>query len=274
MTLPTSSSPSAADSASPSSSASSPAASRSGTVTGRRGVLALGLAALASGSAVPPALAAPQPGRPTPDPRPSGPSAQPGRAGLSGQPGPARALALLRAGNARFAALRQAHPHEGADRRAAVAVAQHPFAVVLGCVDSRVPPELVFDQGLGDLLTIRSAGQALDEAVLGSVQFGVEELDVRLVVVLGHERCGAASAAVEHIRTGAPATGHLARVVEELAPAARETQGLPGDWVENTVRANVDRVRRRLARDAAFSEAVIVGARFDLDTGKVAFHPF
>ncbi|WP_232542822.1 carbonic anhydrase [Streptomyces sp. QHH-9511] len=185
----------------------------------------------------------------------------------------ARALVELRAGNARFAALREIHPHEDAARRAAVAVSQHPFALVLGCVDSRVPPELVFDQGLGDLLAIRSAGQALDEAVLGSIQFGVEELGVPLVVVLGHERCGAATAAVEYVRTGKPVEGHLARVVEEIAPAARATRGLPGDWVENTVRANVARIRGRLARDEAFGKARIAGARFDLDTGKVAFDP-
>ncbi|WP_309055413.1 carbonic anhydrase [Streptomyces sp.] len=229
-------------------------------VGGRRGVLALGLAALASAAAVPVARAsgaAPRAAAAPPTPR---------RAG--------RALAELRAGNARFAALRQRHPHEDAGRRSAVAVAQHPFAVVLGCVDSRVAPELVFDQGLGDLLSIRTAGQALDEAVLGSVQFGVEELGVGLVVVLGHERCGAATAAVEYVRTGVPVAGHLARVVEELAPAARAARGLPGDWVENTVRCHVDRVRDRLAGDAAFSGAGIVGARFDLETGRVAFHPF
>ncbi|MFF0430860.1 carbonic anhydrase [Streptomyces sp. NPDC004327] len=224
---------------------------------GRRGVLALGLAALTAttvGAAAP--VAVPAPRRPA--------------AGLLDASG---ALAELRAGNDRFAALRQRHPHQDEARRATVAVAQHPFAAVLGCIDSRVPPELVFDQGLGDLLAVRSAGQALDEAVLGSLQYGVEELHVPLVLVLGHERCGAAAAAVEYVRTGNPAEGHLERVVEELAPAARATRHLPGDWVENTVRANVDRITRRLARDAAFSHARIVGARFDLDTGKVAFHP-
>ncbi|HEY9372219.1 carbonic anhydrase, partial [Streptomyces sp.] len=178
----------------------------------------------------------------------------------------------LRAGNARFAALRQRHPHEDADRRAAVAEAQHPFATVLGCLDSRVPPELVFDRGLGDLLAIRTAGHALDEAVLGSLQFGVAELDVRLIVVLGHERCGAATAAVEHVRTGKPVEGHLARVIAEIAPAAREARPLPGDWVENTVRVHVERTRARLMRDPAFRDALVVGARFDLDNGKVSFH--
>ncbi|MER6997909.1 carbonic anhydrase [Streptomyces sp. NPDC000410] len=184
------------------------------------------------------------------------------------------ALARLRAGNARWAARVQRHPHEDAARRRDVAVSQHPFAVVLGCIDSRVPPELVFDQGLGDLLVIRSAGQALDEAVLGSIQYGVEELHIPLILVLGHERCGAVSAAVEHVRTGESPTGHLARVVNDIAPSARETQGRPGDWVENTVRANVARVRRTLAADHAFEGAAVAGARFDLDTGKVRFASF
>jgi carbonic anhydrase len=226
-------------------------------VPGRRAVLALTAAAVTAG--IPASARAATP--PVPRPRPGGPLTA------------ARALAELRAGNARFAALRQIHPHEDAARRAAVAVSQHPFALVLGCVDSRVPPELVFDQGLGDLLAIRSAGQALDEAVLGSLQFGVQELGVPLVLVLGHERCGAATAAVEYVRTGRPVEGHLARIVEEIAPAARAARDLPGDWVENTVRANVDLIRRRLARDEVFHKAGIVGARFDLDTGKVAFHP-
>ncbi|MFF7177462.1 carbonic anhydrase [Streptomyces sp. NPDC008121] len=242
---------------SPSTPPTAPAVSR------RRAVLTLTAAAsLAAGV---PAARATTLTSPTPSPS--------GRTRAEKPPTAARALAELRAGNARFAALRQLHPHEDAARRAAVAVSQHPFALILGCVDSRVPPELVFDQGLGDLLAIRSAGQVLDEAVLGSIQFGVTELGVPLVVVLGHERCGAATAAVEFVRTGKPAEGHLARLVEEIAPAARETRALPGDWVENTVRANVARIRRRLARDEAFDRALIVGARFDLDTGKVAFHP-
>ncbi|MFF0746024.1 carbonic anhydrase [Streptomyces sp. NPDC004111] len=188
----------------------------------------------------------------------------------------AEALERLRAGNARFATRRSRHPHLGAERLRAVAAAQHPFAMVLGCIDSRVPPEHVFDQGIGDLLCIRTAGQALDGAVLGSIQYGVEELGVRLVLVLGHERCGAVSAAVEHVRSGAAPRGHLARVIEEIAPAAKETLG-PGsaaDWVEQAVRANVTRVRHALAADPAFDGATVAGARFDLDTGRVSFHPF
>ncbi|CAM5419674.1 carbonic anhydrase [Streptomyces spiroverticillatus] len=186
------------------------------------------------------------------------------------------AMTRLKEGNSRFVTRRVRHPHQGRDRLRAVSMAQHPFAMVLGCIDSRVPPEQVFDQGLGDLLCIRTAGQALDGAVLGSIQYGIEELGVRLVVVLGHERCGAVSAAVEHARSGTSAQGHLARVVEQIAPAALETRGpaSSADWVEQAVRANVTRVRHALSADPAFGGATVAGARFDLDTGRVSFHPF
>lgn len=186
----------------------------------------------------------------------------------------ARALARLRAGNRRYAALRARHPRQDEERRRTVALSQRPFAVVLGCIDSRVPPELVFDVGLGDLLCVRTAGPSLDEAALGSLQFGVEELGVRLVVVLGHERCGAISATVELARTGTTVPGHLARVVDEIAPAVCSARAAGGDWVENAVRAHVARVGRTLAGDPAFSQAAVVGARFDLDTGRISFSPF
>ncbi|GGT13094.1 carbonic anhydrase [Streptomyces purpureus] len=210
-------------------------------------------------------------------PAPPSPASAAGAGTLSSTPttpvSPGRALTLLQAGNARYAALRQAHPHLDAARRKEVATAQHPFAVVLGCLDSRVPPELVFDQGLGDLMTVRTAGQALDDAVLGSIQYAVQVKHIKLVVVLGHERCGAAEAAVEYVRTGIPAEGPLAEIVEQMAPAAREARHLPGDWVENTVRANVARVQEELASDSTFDGALVVGARFDLDTGHVTFEP-
>jgi carbonic anhydrase len=140
------------------------------------------------------------------------------------------ALAELLDGNRRYAAGHSRHPDESRRLRHQLAVGQHPFAVVVGCIDSRVPPELVFDQGLGDLLCIRTAGEVLDEAVLASIQYGVEELRIPLVLVLGHERCGAVAATLDHLRTGAPVPGHLALLVDEIAPAARRTRALPGDW--------------------------------------------
>ncbi|MEU7056946.1 carbonic anhydrase [Streptomyces sp. NPDC046197] len=186
---------------------------------------------------------------------------------------PKGALDELLAGNRRYASGRPAHPHEGSDRRHLLATAQHPFAVVVGCVDSRVPPELVFDQGLGDLLCIRTAGQALDEAVLGSIQYGVEELRIPLVLVLGHERCGAVAATLEHLRAGAPVPGHLGLLVDEIMPAARRTRALGGDWAEHTMRAHTAWVRDAIRADPAFRPAYVAAARLDLDTGLVTLLP-
>ncbi|MEU9208919.1 carbonic anhydrase [Streptomyces sp. NPDC048415] len=183
------------------------------------------------------------------------------------------ALAELLAGNRRYATGRSRHPHEGRARRHVLAAEQHPFAVVVGCIDSRVPPELVFDQGLGDLLCIRTAGQVLDEAVLGSVQYGVEVLGIPLVLVLGHERCGAVAATLQHLRTGAPVPGHLALLVDEIVPAARRTRALPGDWADHTVRAHAAWVRDVIRADSAFSSAEVAAGRFDLDTGHVGLLP-
>ncbi|MER6122706.1 carbonic anhydrase [Streptomyces sp. NPDC001795] len=183
------------------------------------------------------------------------------------------ALAELLAGNRRYAGGRPLHPHEERARRHLLVAGQHPFAFVVGCIDSRVPPELVFDQGLGDLLCIRTAGQVLDEAVLGSIQYGVEELRVPLVLVLGHGRCGAVAATLDHLRTGKRVPGHLRLLVDEIAPAARRTQDLPGDWLDHTVRAHAVWVRDAIRADPAFRPAHVAAARFDLDTGLVSLLP-
>ncbi|KOV63187.1 carbonic anhydrase [Streptomyces sp. MMG1121] len=178
----------------------------------------------------------------------------------------AAALGELLAGNARYAAGRPRHPHGGR-------AGQRPFAVVVGCVDFRLPPELVFDQGLGDLLCTGTAGQVLDEAVLGSVQYGVQELGIRLVLVLGHERCGAVAATLEHLRTGAAVPGHLELLVDEIAPAARRTRERSGNWAEHTMRAHTAWVRDVIRADPAFGSAGVEAARFDLGTGVVSLLP-
>ncbi|MER7637583.1 carbonic anhydrase [Streptomyces sp. NPDC126522] len=183
------------------------------------------------------------------------------------------ALAELLDGNRRYATDHSRHPDESRRLRRQLAVAQHPFAVIVGCIDSRVPPELVFDQGLGDLLCIRTAGEVLDEAVLASIQYGVEELRIPLVLVLGHERCGAVAATLAHLETGAPVPGHLALLVDEITPAARRTRALPGDWAEHTMTAHTAWVRDAIRADPAFTSAHVVAARFDLDTGLVTLLP-
>ncbi|WP_189268059.1 carbonic anhydrase, partial [Streptomyces fuscichromogenes] len=162
------------------------------------------------------------------------------------------ALDELLQGNRRYATGRARRGRPAAPR---------PFAVVLGCVDAEAAPELVFDQGLGDLLCIRTAGQVLDEAVLGSLQYGVQELRVPLVVVLGHEGCGAVAATLDLLRTGAPVPGHLELLAAEIAPAALRTRAEPGDWAEHTMRAQTVWARDAIRADSGFAGASVVAAR-------------
>jgi carbonic anhydrase len=188
----------------------------------------------------------------------------------------ADALRLLMEGNERWASGVVARPHQSSERRAEVATGQEPFAIVFSCVDSRVPPELVFDAGLGDLLVIRTAGQAIDNAALGSIEYGVEELHIPLVVVLGHQRCGAVQATVEAVATGARPHGQISALIEAIRPAVEATAGSPGDPVDNAVRANAANAARKLQGAApildhglADGSLTIVGAYYDLRTGKV-----
>ena len=130
------------------------------------------------------------------------------------------ALEWLLEGNARFAQDRPREFHEGLRRRAMLSEGQHPFASVLGCADSRVPPELVFDTGLGDLFVIRVAGNVASEDEAGSIEYGVDHLDLRLVLVLGHEGCGAVSAALGEAEGE---TEELSRLLEQVKPALRRS---------------------------------------------------
>jgi carbonic anhydrase len=121
-----------------------------------------------------------------------------------------QALQKLTEGNARFISCNVTHPGQSKERLQELVSGQHPFAVVVGCSDSRVPPEIIFDQGLGDIFVVRTAGKVLDNAVLGSIEYAVEHLSVPLVVVLGHDSCGAVKAAVE----GGTVPDHLDRLVK------------------------------------------------------------
>jgi carbonic anhydrase len=200
--------------------------------------------------------------------------------GEASMPSPANAeeaLNRLAEGNARFAADKATRPNQSPERRSEVAAGQDPWAVVWGCIDSRVPPELIFDQGLGDLFVIRTAGQALDSVSLASVEFGVEEFHVPLVVVLGHDRCGAVSATVETLQGAGTPPGNTNPVVEAIGPAYESVKLQPGDPIDNTVRANVRLTVDEIKRSSLISHAVaagavrIVGARYDLDSGAVDF---
>ncbi|MFD5421001.1 carbonic anhydrase [Streptomyces sp. NPDC127069] len=181
---------------------------------------------------------------------------------------PGRAWRELEAGNRRWRTFRESHPDQAGDVRRALVGGQHPFAVVLGCVDSRVPPELVFDQGLGDLLTVRSAGEVLDEAVLGSISYGVLELGVPLIVVLGHQGCGAVAAAV-HAEAGGALPAHVRYLADRIRPAIdHRLQGQAR--IDAAVTENVRRVRARLTAEPDLAARVadgclaIVGARYEL----------
>jgi carbonic anhydrase len=186
------------------------------------------------------------------------------------------ALKRLMDGNQRFVANQAVHDDEGAERRVAVSEAQHPFATVLGCVDSRVPVELVFDRGLGDLVVVRSAGEVLDHSIIGSLEFGVAELHTPLLMVLGHQRCGAIDATIKALDAKETEDeGEIGYLVGALAPAVRQVAGKPGDRLANAVHANVDLVLAQLRKSTLLGplekagKVRLVGAYYELDTGKV-----
>ena len=190
------------------------------------------------------------------------------------------ALARLREGNARYNGGQASHPHQDAARRSEVAAAQSPFAVIVGCADSRTAPEILFDQGLGDVFVVRLAGNIVDDAALGSIEFAVAKLGARLIVVLGHEKCGAVTAAVDAVKTGASFPGHLGSFIEEIKPAAVAAKDEPGDKVVSATLANVrGGVGKLQAADPVLAPLVktgelkIVGAYYGLANGKVQILP-
>jgi carbonic anhydrase len=185
-------------------------------------------------------------------------------------------LAELKAGNQRHVKAQYRHPHQSAARRQEMAHGQQPHAVILTCADSRVSPEIVFDEGLGDLFDVRVAGNIAGDAEVASIEYAVEHLHTPLVVVMGHQSCGAVGAAIE----GGEAPGHLPALVNAIAPAVENARTLPGDLSDNAVRVNVEMVVEAL-RDShpVLAEAVasgklrIVGAVYSLSTGSVAWLP-
>ncbi len=188
------------------------------------------------------------------------------------------ALAALRTGNAKFVADKPVALDMGQQRRSAIARAQTPFAVVVGCSDSRVSPELLFDRGLGDLFTIRVAGNSIDRDELGSIEYGVSALGCPLVVVLGHERCGAALAAIQAVQQDTQFPGAIGEMVAPIMPAVLRAQKMQGDLTENVVRENVRSVTRRLrSADDLMGDAIrkdgvkVVGGYYRLDDGSVDF---
>ncbi len=193
---------------------------------------------------------------------------------------PDQALILLKEGNRGFLAGRTPRSDVNGRRRLEIAREQHPIGVLVSCSDSRVPPELLFGRGLGELFIIRNAGNTIDTVAMGSLEYAVTQLNVPLVVVMGHERCGAVAAAVSVVEQGTAFPGSMGRMVEPILPAVLEAR-LQGaaNLLDAAVRRNVGRTVERLRR---FSEPMIlerirggrlkvVGARYDLDDGLVDF---
>jgi carbonic anhydrase len=229
-----------------------------------------------------PGVLAPRPAGAAEEPHPAPAPAHAPAAHASGEVvEPAAAQQRLVEGNQRFVDEKPRHPHETQGWRAALEKAQKPFAVILGCSDSRVPPELVFDQGFGDLFVIRVAGNVLDEDGIGSIEYAADHLDVRLVVVLGHSKCGAVSAALDHLADPAEEPSEIVSLLYRIEPALTGVPKDAGrdDQVAQAVKQNVEAMVRRLSRVPDLRKALkagrlrIVGAIYDIHTGKVRFLP-
>lgn len=187
----------------------------------------------------------------------------------------AEAISRLVEGNARFVSGRTLHPRRDAERRAELAADQRPFAVILGCADSRTSPEVLFDQGLGDLFVVREAGNVVDDHAIGSIEYAVEHLEASLVVVLGHQRCGAVEAARDTLAARGHAHGHIESLVAAIRPAVEATVGQDA---EATCMANVRNVVQALRtcepilrQTVEGGQVRVVGASYDLKTGVVTF---
>ena len=227
---------------------------------GRRGFLALaGLATLATATGL---------------------AARPARASAAAtRISPDAALEKLKAGNARFVADAEVCAADLKQQRASVAGGQAPWAAILSCADSRLPPELVFGgAGLGELFVSRNAGNLADTDVLGTLEYGTEHLGIPLVVVMGHQRCGAVAAACEAVAKGTVFPGSIGPMIAPIMTVAEAVRSAPGDFLTNTIQENA---RRTAAAIPGKSEIIahlvheekvrIVPAYYELDSGAVTF---
>jgi len=190
-------------------------------------------------------------------------------------PNPDRALQLLIQGNQRFVEKKRKFPDQDWRRITEVAPSQAPYAAILGCADSRVPAEIVFDQGFGNIFVCRVAGNVATPEEIGSLEFAALVLKVKLILVLGHERCGAVKAAIE----GGQLPGHIGSLTEAIKPAVESSKNQAGDKVENAVKANVRLQAQRCKASPVLNQLIeegklkIVGAYYDLDTGTCTIVP-
>jgi carbonic anhydrase len=198
---------------------------------------------------------------------------------MAGQPTPDEALQRLKDGNAAFIADHPINVDTSRQRRLELAQGQQPFATLVGCSDSRVGPEQLFGAGLGELFIVRSAGNNVDTAGMGSIEYSVMALKVPLIVVLGHEKCGAVAAATQVVTDDARFPGSIGRMIEPIVPAvlAAQRDDKEGDLVEQAVEENVRRMveRLRTASEPMLIEPQeqgalkVVGAVYGLATGEV-----
>jgi carbonic anhydrase len=189
---------------------------------------------------------------------------------------PAQALQRLVDGNTRFVSGHPDHPNQTLARRVEVAAGQKPFAVIVTCSDSRVAPELYFDQGVGDIFVVRVAGHVLNDHVLGSIEYAVEHLHAAVVVVVGHEKCGAVAAALTSDR----GEGKIGTLLDAIRPAVRDSRNQAGDKTENAVRSHARRTAKLIPTASPIvKNAISAGhvkvfaARYDLVSGKVELLP-
>lgn len=184
---------------------------------------------------------------------------------------PDEAIERLMKGNQRFVTNKRQSPHQDMTRLTEVAKGQNPFAAILGCADSRVPAEIVFDQGLGDLFVCRIAGNIATPEEIGSLEFGTLVLGAKVIMVLSHERCGAVDATIK----GAQVPGQIATLLDAIKPAVQKSEGQAGDRLENATKANVREQIDRLKTSPVISQLIqegklkIVGGYYDLDAGTV-----
>src|SRR4029077_2391001 len=188
---------------------------------------------------------------------------------------PAEAISKLKEGNSRYTSGNLQDPGQTTERRTELAKTQHPYAAIVCCSDSRVPPEVVFDQGLGDLFIVRVAGNVINDEGLGSLEYTVDHLGTRLILVLGHQSCGAVDAAKQTIASKGKAPGHIQSLVTAIKPAVEATAK---DDLETTIKANVKNVVQALRSSTPILKAEVdsgkiqvVGGYYSLDTGAVTF---
>jgi len=188
---------------------------------------------------------------------------------------PVEAISRLKEGNSRYTSGNLQHPGQTAEQRTELAKTQHPFAAIVSCSDSRVPPEIVFDQGLGDLFVVRVAGNVINDEGMGSLEYTVDHLGTRLILVLGHQRCGAVDAAKQTIAAKGKAPGHIQSLVTAIKPAVEATAK---DDLETTIKTNVKNVVQALRSSTPILKAEVdsgkiqvVGGYYSLDTGAVTF---